>query len=815
MLSHGTFVTECEASMLSPAGKCKTFDAEADGFARGEGCGSVVVKRLSQARADDDQILAMLASTAVNQDGRSAGLTAPNGPSQEAVIRAALQLARLQPSDIAYVESHGTATKLGDGIEWSALNNVFGGREDQNPLYVGSVKANVGHLEGASGIAGLIKLIIILRSRRIPPQANFKALNPLFDTGSGLEVPVRIQNLHDRSTAAPLACGISSFGFGGTNAHAILRLPTVEESGKVASTHHERVPWPFDRKYLSWRASDSPLVTSRATREGGREVLYTVVLGERLRRSLLEDHKVQGTIVVPAAVILEMLRAAIESQFQDDQELAASLVLREIVFAKPIVMLAEYSSVQYLQCSTTQITGRPEHMEWKIETETQGIVTVHAVASFTCTTGGGSEEQGESLDVEDAVMMHSTLIKPADFYQRLAARGLDYGPSFAALTRIAINRNKNSVFVKIGGPSLLQNANGKAEHVRSEYFVPPQLCDAAFQACSLLHRDGEDKTFMPFQMSQVRWHVTDRKDTAGKPKYAIARRLEESNGGLMAAAVEIYDQQGFPLLTVGRFVAKQLSGSPGRETAASERAVAVLGTQTKAPGASHTPTKATGGTEDRSILFREVLQPVVASRGGMGSKDSSTLDSFALIETETSKSSASELARQLSWLRIPHVDLEPSPSLHSRLSALPTITGVLFAPPRVADEPSIACLEVLNVVKALDKMASPPSLCIVDMVTSTVSPSQVPEDNWTLSGLVRACRIEYPHLKIVLWSLDESVLKDSGAVGYFMTTAANEAISRILPLEQEVVTDGQGHYGKIPAVHGFIEVGCFKTIHNG
>ena len=167
--------------MLAPDGRCKTFDAAADGFVRGEGCGVVVLKRLDDAQADGDRILAVIRGTAVNQDGPSSGLTAPNGPSQESVIRDALNDAGVAAEDVSYIEAHGTGTSLGDPIEVQALGAVFGSNRDpDSPLWVGSLKTNVGHLEAAAGVAGLIKLILSLQNQEIPKHLNFQSQVPTF-----------------------------------------------------------------------------------------------------------------------------------------------------------------------------------------------------------------------------------------------------------------------------------------------------------------------------------------------------------------------------------------------------------------------------------------------------------------------------------------------------------------------------------------------------------------------------------------------------------------------------------------------------------
>ena len=179
MCSPETTIALTKAHMLAPDGRCKTFDAAADGFSRGEGCGVLVLKRLGDAVSSQDRILALIRGTAANQDGRSGGLTVPNGPAQEAVIRSALADAQVKPSEIGYVEAHGTGTSLGDPIEVRALGRALGaGRQLNDPLLIGSVKTNFGHLELAAGIAGVIKVILSFQHERIPPHLHFREPNP-------------------------------------------------------------------------------------------------------------------------------------------------------------------------------------------------------------------------------------------------------------------------------------------------------------------------------------------------------------------------------------------------------------------------------------------------------------------------------------------------------------------------------------------------------------------------------------------------------------------------------------------------------------
>ena len=223
------------ARMMAADGRCKTFDAAADGYVRGEGCAVLVLKRLRDAQADGDRVLALVRGSATNQDGRSGGLTAPNGPAQEAVIRAALAHARVPAAAIGYVEAHGTGTPLGDPIEVQALGAVLGeGRAASQPLPIGSVKTNIGHLEAAAGLAGVIKTVLAMQRGEIPPHLHFQRGNPHIDWAA-LPVTVPTQTTPWPASEGRRFAGVSSFGFSGTNAHVVLEgAPAAPESAEPA-----------------------------------------------------------------------------------------------------------------------------------------------------------------------------------------------------------------------------------------------------------------------------------------------------------------------------------------------------------------------------------------------------------------------------------------------------------------------------------------------------------------------------------------------------------------------------------------------------
>ncbi len=221
----------CKIQALSPTGRCQAFDANADGMVRGEGCGVVVLKRLSEALKNGDNILAMIRGSAINQDGPSSGLTVPNGPAQESVIRQALANAKIEPAQIDYVEAHGTGTTLGDPIEARALGNVFATNRPQNkPLLIGSVKTNLGHLEASSGIASLIKVVLALQNEEIPAPLHFTQPSPHIRWDK-LPLKVPTEPVYWPYSDKPRLAGVSAFGLSGTNAHIV-----VEEAPKAELT---------------------------------------------------------------------------------------------------------------------------------------------------------------------------------------------------------------------------------------------------------------------------------------------------------------------------------------------------------------------------------------------------------------------------------------------------------------------------------------------------------------------------------------------------------------------------------------------------
>lgn len=260
------FVGTSKAKMLAPDGRCKTFDAAADGYARAEGCGVVVLKPLSQASADRDNVLAVIRGSAVNQDGPSSGFTVPNGQSQQRLLRRALKHAGIAATEIDYLEAHGTGTALGDPIEVAAATAVLAAdRSPETPLWLGAVKPNIGHLEAAAGVSGLIKIVLGLQHQTLPPHLHVEKPNPRIDWHPSIQIVKQSMAWPQRGT--PLA-GVSAFGFTGTNAHVIVEAAPTDNPATHSQPSDDQSlgesPW----QVLTLSAKSDEALTSLANRYG-------------------------------------------------------------------------------------------------------------------------------------------------------------------------------------------------------------------------------------------------------------------------------------------------------------------------------------------------------------------------------------------------------------------------------------------------------------------------------------------------------------------------------------------------------------------
>ncbi len=286
MIAPGGFIGFSQAAMLSPEGRCAAFDASASGFVRGEGAGMVLLKRLSQAIADGDPIQGVILGTSINQDGHTNGISLPSPEAQTRLVQDACKDAGIAPEEIGFVEAHGTGTAVGDPIEAHALAEALCANRS-TPLPIGSIKTNLGHLETAAGVAGLLKAMLVLKYGQIPPSLHFSKPNPHIDFEKlKLRVPTELE--HFPNGTAERVAGVNSFGFGGANAHVILAEPPPHQPQKPATVPGNR-PWPVmisARSEASLRTSAANLsawVKEHAHANGSSPVLpdLTYTLGVR------------------------------------------------------------------------------------------------------------------------------------------------------------------------------------------------------------------------------------------------------------------------------------------------------------------------------------------------------------------------------------------------------------------------------------------------------------------------------------------------------------------------------------------------------
>jgi acyl transferase domain-containing protein/NADPH:quinone reductase-like Zn-dependent oxidoreductase/SAM-dependent methyltransferase/acyl carrier protein len=252
-----SFIGFCKASMLSPDGRCKSFDASGNGFVRAEGGVVLVLKPVEAAARDGDSIYGLIVATGVNSDGRTRGLSMPNQAAQEALLREVYFGKGIPPEDVFYVEAHGTGTAVGDPIECNAIANVLGTTRSNGAVYIGSVKSNIGHLEPAAGVAGIAKVLLALKHREIPPNLHFKTPNPLAPFKEGkLKVVVDPVPLAKRDR--PYVMGVNSFGFGGTNAHVVIQEYVTQKKSVPSDM---ATPARGEPRFLSISAQNSEALT--------------------------------------------------------------------------------------------------------------------------------------------------------------------------------------------------------------------------------------------------------------------------------------------------------------------------------------------------------------------------------------------------------------------------------------------------------------------------------------------------------------------------------------------------------------------------
>lgn len=560
ILSPDVTIYLCRAKALSAAGRCKTFDASADGYVRGEGCGVVVLKLLSQALVDGDNILALIRGSAVRHDGRSSGFTVPNGTAQQSLIQDVLAHATILPGQVSYVEAHGTGTSLGDPIEMDALTAVFGrGRNDNQPLMIGSVKTNIGHSEAAAGMAGLIKVVLSLQHETIPPHLHLKTLNPHISlTEMPLLIPLKAMPWP--RTATPRIAGISSFGLSGTIAHLIVEeappgvarvaAPLAEsawqrqrcwiESAKTGKSHTEMEPTNIGLTRHTLLGQHTMLAHPSESH------LWEVTLNRQLL-AYLDDHRIQGVVVLPGAAYVEMALSAASEMFGEGDH-----VLTDIEFQHALFLPEEGTRVVQVT-SSADSDGRTSFL---IHSRPAGTPrrtanwTLHASGKIFPALKGDPPRIREEIELDDIQARCSEVMDGETYYLKLREWGFQYGPQFQGIERLWQGRGEVLGSVRnVHAP----DSGGVP------YRLHPALLDACLQAgwSQLLQTDAEQetqrgetrRTLMPVRLGEVRvyghpgqrlWSYAKRRPQAAQTgeRFEADFRLFDDEGHLVAEILD-------------------------------------------------------------------------------------------------------------------------------------------------------------------------------------------------------------------------------------------------------------------------------------
>ncbi|MDY6988820.1 MAG: SDR family NAD(P)-dependent oxidoreductase [Thermodesulfobacteriota bacterium] len=566
VLSPEITVFLCRAGVLSPDGLCRTFDAGANGFGRGEGCGVIVLRRLSDALARNENILALIRGSAVNHDGASSGLTVPNELAQEALIRQALKNAKVAPSQVSYVEAHGTGTSLGDPIEMAALGAVFAEtRPRENPLLIGSVKTNFGHLEAAAGMAAVMKTVLALQYGEIPPHLHLKEPTPHIDWDT-LPVKVPTEPAPWPTNGKARLAGVSSFGMSGTNAHVVLEQSPLSDS--IERVGRLTQPFRRERYWVTSVPTTKPPVVAEAPLQGADHPSHPL-LGRRLDLPFskemrfearvsaqsppyLDDHRIFGEVVVPAASHVAMVLSAVKAAFGTD-----ACVLEDLFFSQALILSGRDDRTVQLMLTpaeTGHYSFRLISREHSGDRNDERSWTVHATGTIRLGLTDTERKPSAPKDLKTIQNRCRRVVSGGDFYADLLAAGYQLGTSFQWNEKLW--QDKDEALCQMQYPGLPDDAD--------EYPLYPGLVDSCFQLLSAFWEvkaadlTDRDDLYVPFRLSDFTFYGPP---APGSPLWCYSRIQEETD--LSAAGpmgdVSLFDETGKVIAQVKGFEFRRAS----------------------------------------------------------------------------------------------------------------------------------------------------------------------------------------------------------------------------------------------------------------
>jgi acyl transferase domain-containing protein/acyl-CoA synthetase (AMP-forming)/AMP-acid ligase II/thioesterase domain-containing protein/acyl carrier protein len=492
LLSSLTFETLTQGNMLSATGYCKTFDKDADGYVRGEGCGVVILKRLSDAEHDKDRIYAIIKGSAVNQDGASSGLTVPNGLAQERVLARALANAGVDPITVDYIEAHGTGTRLGDPIEIGAVQTIYG-QARIRPLTISTVKTNIGHLESAAGIAGLIKTILVLQHEWIPQHLHFKELNPAIHLDA-IPAKLPLQGLSwKKETGRIRRAGVSAFGFSGTNAHLILeeapeRDPTEVRAALTLTVFQRSSYWLPKVQKSIWteegHGKRHPLLQHEISLPESHDIYYESLISPDYPE-FIADHIIYDYVAIAGADYLSMALA-----FAKEHLPARYCRLTEVEFIEVLVLNKEDKTTQLL----VKVVEQAEH-RWKMSVYSKGEMQQETQlrATLYLEEGSALQHESEHFEVIKKDFAKSQVYTGADHLAKALSVSLNLGPHFHWLETAYVQE----------GQILVQLRKPKDAIETEPYVWYPGMIDSGFQSLLALAGVDTDTLAIPFRIEMM------------------------------------------------------------------------------------------------------------------------------------------------------------------------------------------------------------------------------------------------------------------------------------------------------------------------
>lgn len=549
-------ISMCNGKVLARDGRCKTFDESADGYGRGEGCGFIVLKRLSDALSNNDNILAIIKGSAVNQNGPGSGLTVPNGNAQRSLMQRTMTDAGVNVNEVDYIEAHGSATQLGDLIEMNSIAATYGAQRDSHSMvYVSSVKTNIGHLEAASGMAGLIKIVLSLHHETIPMHLHLKKLNPYFDIkDSGIIIPDK--NIFWKKGDRKRVAAINSFGISGTNAHVIIEEPgnkSILKAYKQPSYNRKRY-WSelLDNNKQYYKETSLFQANSKDVETGIQDVVHKHQVNMS-RQSYLLDHQIFNQVVFPASGFIDLTLSFIKQIDTINKLTNASITLTDMRMDNPLhIDMNAPSGLKIISRKSHQLSHH-DYMV-KIVSDTDALIENDKPETrlFKCNVSLSEEVKNSNyLNIVNLKNIFAQITNIDEVYELMRHHGMSYGSRMRTIKRLWKLENQSLAELSL---SVGQYYSSEARHTI--------LIDGAFQVVALnivmdQLKSGQPVFYLPIGIKQINYFL----DLPDNIYVYIKYKNENIFSEMLEVDIQIHDTSGNLVIDINGLYLKKTNGS--------------------------------------------------------------------------------------------------------------------------------------------------------------------------------------------------------------------------------------------------------------